>query len=155
MKIFTIYDYPKSCPLSKEVENTVNNCKSASKYLVELKDILGQRIQEFFIACILYWSETKYYDDRNKFAVLVSREIAKAFPKLKKIPKDEKLMREAYVFSTLAHRYLQNELFKVIILYLKEENLMNIHQWYEQASFVIDPITETAMPYEEYKKLYR
>lgn len=154
MNNFEIYDYRKQCPTASAVEDVVNNSNSHEKQLDAISGILGykDRMMSFFIACILCWADARYYDERNRWTVLVCRRIAESFPKLKETPVCEEIRQEAYGFTTFAHRYLQSSLFKVILHCFKKTGDYGIHEWYEQQQLVIDNITEQAIPYEEYKK---
>lgn len=155
MKQFNIYDYPYNNPLAKLVENTVNNGFSAKKDLATLKEIFEPaRLHLFFLACILYWAETDRYDDRNKWAVFVSREIAKDFPQFKELEIPEELLREAFAFTMFAHRYLQNELFKVILEYFKQDDKEGIFHWFNDAEFVYDKTGTGVIRYSDFKQKY-
>ncbi|MBQ8482810.1 MAG: hypothetical protein IJ504_00735 [Bacteroidales bacterium] len=158
LKKFNIVDYPKSTPIARQVENAMNNCRPASRNLEELKGLFGyeDRMFLFFAACIGYWSEAKSYDERNRWTVLSCREIMKKFPKFPGATTHicEELQKEAFAFTMFGHRYLQNELFKVILLYLKESGHQGIHVWYESQEFVYDKYDEGLIPYAEYKKKY-
>lgn len=159
LKTYNIWDYVKSCPLAKAIENAVNTCDRLSVQLDKIKGILGydERVYQFFAACLGYWAKTDRYDDRNRTAVLISREIIKKFPKfpdLKGVEICEEIQKEAYGFSLFAHRYLQNELFKIIIIYLQETGREGVYDWYKACEFVIDKTEDRAVPYQEYKKTH-
>lgn len=157
MKKIEIYDYRQQCPLAVSVENAVNTCSSTEKHLHEIGGILGyqERQTSFFIACILYWAEAGYYDDRNKATVLISKKIAEHFPKLKKLSFCDEILKNAFGFTRFAHRYLQSSLFKVILHDLKNTGEHGIYQWYYEQEFVIDDIMDEAIPYAEYRKKYQ
>lgn len=160
-KDYNIYDYQTQCPLARSVEDAVNTCSSPSSHLEKLEALFGydDRMYCFFCACIQYWAKAKYYDDRNIFAVLVSKEIIKEFPNiphLKGTTLSEELQKEAYAFTLFAHRYLQNSLFKVIIdYYFKKTGYHGIYDWYFKQEFVIDRNMEKVVPWKEYQKTYR
>lgn len=149
MRNFNIYDYRRQCPIAHSVESALNNYALPSENLEKLKGVLTQTIpSKFFGACLKYWSEAEYYDDRNRVAVLVSREIVKKFPNVPLLSINgfsEKTLSEAYGFTHFAHRYIQEQLFKVILEYLKQKN-SPIYQWYEQQQFVIDATNDMAIP---------
>lgn len=155
MKKYRIYDY-NDCPLAKAVENAVNTCSSVEKQHLEVGKILGyqERQTSFFIACIFNWAQAEHYDERNKATVLISRKIAEHFPQLKNLPFSPEICMEAFGFTIYAHRYLQSNLFKVILHDLQKTGEHGIYQWYDEQQFVIDDIMHEAIPYEEYKKKY-
>lgn len=156
MKKFNIYDYPSSSLLAKDIERAVNNSSSPEKNLSKIKEIFSTEDEflKFSIACLLYWAETERYDERNIVAVLISREIVKRYPALNRIPFSDHTLKNAFAFTLFAHRYLQNEFFKVVLIHLKQTGYMGIHQWYTEAEFVIDRVAEAAIPYSEYKRTH-
>lgn len=159
MKTFNINDYPSQCPLAKATEDAVNNCNTAIKNLEKIEAIFGydDRIYSFFCACIQYWATARYYDERNKYTVLICKEIVNKFPKiphLKGVEICQELQKEAFAFTSFAHRYLQNELFKTILEYFKKSGHDGLYEWFKQQEFVIDPILDKAVPWTEYKKTH-
>ena len=93
----------------------------------------------------------------NKYTVLISKELVNKFPKiphLKGIEICQELEKEAFAFTSFAHRYLQNELFKTILEYFKESGHDGLYEWFKQQEFVIDPILDKAVPWTEYKKTH-
>lgn len=145
----------KNFPEAVEIERMVNNCESADKHLKHLWEKFTESwINKFFKCCLLYWAEHTNYDERNKFAVLMSKKIREAFPKLANEKFDKDIEMNAFAFTSYAHRYLQNELFKCILKHLEhteEDNYTGIWTWYSKNEFVI--YMDTVMPYNEYKKL--
>ena len=158
MKKFNIYDYQRQCPIAKSVENELNCSGSPKVKLENTKECLkGLVPSKFFGACILYWSQTEYYDERNRVAVLVSKEIVKQFSNtpflcMSSIAEDTK--REAFGFTHFAHRYIQNKLFNVILEDLKQKDHA-IYRWHQEQEFVIDPILEKAVPANNCRKTDR
>ena len=155
MKKFEIWDYPKECPAAHATEDAINNCSRPESNLEKVKDVFGgneDRMQLFFIACMLYWSETEYYDERNRSAILLTREIVSKYTALKKMNITDELLKEAAGFTLRAHRYLQSMLFSIILVHLKITGFMGIHDWYQEQEFVIDRNQEKALPYKTWKK---
>ena len=156
VKKYDISDYVSQCPLAKATENTVNDCATPSRHVEKLMPIFGydDRLYCFLCACLLYWAKTQYYDERNKHAVLVSREIVKKFPELphlKGVRLCEELEKEAYAFTHFAHRALQATLFKAAMQYFRQTGKDGLYEWYESQAFVIDAASEKAIPWAEYK----
>lgn len=155
MKTFQYYDYYEKCPLAVAVENAVNDCGSLTKHLEKLNVIFvtPSIMESFFRACIAYWSETEYFDGRNRYAVLASRKIAEHFPEIKEGCEyyKENLLLNAYGFTMSAHRYLQNELFKVILEYYKEyaENTLPIYKWFDEMEFVYNGDYTELVPFRK------
>ena len=154
MKKYNIHLYNRECPLAYAIENAVNNCNARKTHLENISAILGgeDRLSQFFTACLLYWAEAKHYDDRNRNAVLISREIVAKFTVLKKTTVCEELLKEAFAFTMFAHRHLQQTLFGVILYNFKQTGEHKLHQWYTEQEFVIDPAQDKATPYQEYRR---
>lgn len=155
MKTFNIWEYHKDCPLASSIEKEINSCDSAKRLYDKVKELYSGNVDEmrkFFIACLLYWSQTQYYDDRNRSAVLITREIIAEFKNLKSLQLPDSILKEAYGFTNHAHRYLQSVLFNIILEDLKETGYMSIHEWYKKQDFVIDRNIEKALPYEAWKR---
>lgn len=159
IKSFNIWDYNKECPLAKAVENTLNTCSPQTEILEKLKGVFtnDDKMYVFFLACLNYWGHTQYYDARNRTAVLVSREFVKKFPDSPvNNTISEDVQKEAYGFTLSAHRYLQQQLFNVIMRYLRDAQRPEemIYDWYSSQEFVIDTVLERAVPYREYRLKY-
>lgn len=156
LKTYNIWEYARQCPMAKEIENAVNNCNKSSVNLEKIREILGddEKVYKFFTACLRYWANTQYYDDRNSVAVLISREIIQKFAVLRNMSVADDLQKEAYGFTLCAHRYLQNEVFKIIIAFLQETGHEGVYEWYKACEFVIDKTQDKAIPYQEYKKTH-
>ena len=137
---------------AENVEKILNDCCSATTHLMHLNNEFPSKnfLKPFFYACILYWSESQYYDERNAHAVLESREIAKHCPELKKIHLNDDILKNAFFFTNYAHRYLQNQLFKTILKFLEQEGDNDIYSWYKSQEFII--YGDRAIPYENWKK---
>ena len=150
MKTFEYYDYNKDCTLSSMVDDATNVCGSAKRHLESIKNLFSseEQMKAFFLLCIAYWSETEYYDERNQYAVLMSRELVKRFPSIKEETYDESLMLNAYAFVCRVHRYTQNEFFKAILEYLTDfKDYIT-----EEMQFVI--VDGSTMPYAEYRRTH-
>lgn len=153
MKEFNIYEYKKECPLASFIENTINNCSSDRKHLDTLIDspMVKEVLDDFMTACLLYWSTTMYYDDRNRVAVLISRELVQKFPSMMKKKISDNTLKEAFGFTMCAHRYLQQVFFNVTLLHLKDQPNNTIYNWYERQEFVIDKTADKAVPYQSWR----
>lgn len=145
----------KNFPEAVEIERMLNDCSSTEEHLKHLWEKFGESwIHKFALCCILYWAEHDNYDERNKFAVLISKKIAESFPKLSTTNFDKDIRMNAFAFTSYAHRYLQNELFKSILKHLEaqeESNSTGIWPWYQKNEFVI--YMDSVIPYEEYKRI--
>lgn len=152
MKTFEFFSYDRDLfPMATSIENLVNNSGSAKEHLEKIeKMITAAEMKDFVFACIGYWSQAQNYDARNRYAVLASRRIIEKYPRLKKINYKEKNLREAYGFTSYAHRYLQNEFFKVAMLYLKKNATHGIAEWFESQEFVYNKTENALIPYKEY-----
>lgn len=159
MKTFTFYYDSDSCPIARSIERAVNNCNSPTENLKAIRNLPDSdgnimlnddNLRRFIIACILYWAQTERYDGRNIYAVLHAREIAKHFTLLSKIEIPDDILKEAYGFTCCAHRYLQNEFFKVILKYM-ETDIPEITDWLDKQNFVYNDKQDGLIPYEEYK----
>lgn len=154
MKSFNIWTYTKDCPQAHAAENAINNCGRNSANLESLLQLFNNdqtALTRFFVACLLYWSETEHYDDRNRSAILLAREITAHFKSLGSMQIPEKEMKEAYGFTHFAHRYLQSVMFNIIILHLKNSGYKDIYKWYDEQAFVIDRNLEKAIPYKDWR----
>lgn len=148
MRTFSYYDYRDFAPLAVKVEDSVNGY-SGTTALNKIKDILGEdKVLPFFLACIAYWGQTEYFDGRNRTAVFFSRAIVENFPSLADESNyDEDTIKNAFGFTMSAHRYLQNELFRVIEKYLATES-HEISHWLDENDLVLTD--NKAIPYKEY-----
>lgn len=155
MKKFTdcYYDYRDFSPLAVSIENAVNTCGSLKEHIVRITDIFKneEKMKNFFMACIAYWSEIKHFDGRNQYAVCMSREIAKNFAYITSTDYDEETLKTAYAFTMSAHRYLQNELFKAISYYFESIG-DEIYTWLNEMDFVILD-DNTTMRYKDWKRM--
>ena len=156
MKTYNINDYPRQCPLARATENAVNECSTPARQLEKLMPVFGydDRLYCFLCACIRYWSEAEHFDERNRHAVLVSREIIANFPgipTLKGTKLCEELEKEAFAFTHFAHRALQATLFKTAMQYFRQSGRDGLHEWYEKQAFVIDANAEKAIPWAIYR----
>lgn len=155
MKKINIYHYDstdKRTELSRKIEENVNNCRSIQAQKEALKDKIGEDVLLLMsMACICYWSEAEHWDERNQYAVCSSKKIAEKFPSILTDDYSETILRNAYAFTIYAHRYLQNEFFKVALEMLKDTQFKGIYQWYTEQEFVF--YHEDLIPYNEYKSL--
>ena len=142
-------------PTAKRVEDEVNNGKSMSEQLTTLIGLMSEEgMKLFLVGCILRWAEAEHFDQRNRFAVFASRVIVKKFPQLKKMKLGEEVEKECYGFTHYAHRYLQNELFKLGLIFLKNTGYMGIEQWFSSQQFVYNRAEDALVPYIEYVLRY-
>lgn len=138
-------------PMAKRVEDEINNSGSISEQLATLIGWMSEEGMKLFLTgCILQWAQAEYFDERNRFAVFASRVIAGHFPQLKKTKLGDAVEKECYGFTHYAHRYLQNEFFKVGMKFLKNTGHMGIEQWYTSQEFVYNRAYNGLMPYSEY-----
>lgn len=136
--------------MAADIESAVNTCSGPKEHLQKLlTKPYAASLRDFFLLCILYWSETDRYDPRNEYAVLASKVIAREFELT--VPDDGTLAKEAYGFTHCAHRYLQYELFKVILEKLKT-NRPEITSWFESKEFVYNDTHTELIPYADYLK---
>ena len=147
------YDSP-NYPIAIQVENIINQSGGKTDKTDNIKTILpDESFNLFLLGCILYWAETEHYDARNRYTLLASRVIVKKFPQLKQKKRPDSLLQECGGFTHFAHRYLQNELFKDVILPSMEKNdTMGIYTWFRSQQFVYNEPTESLIPFEEYKR---
>lgn len=139
-------------PVAKFVEDKINNCSSDEMHLSALMENLTEEtLKMFLFGCISLWAETEMYDDRNRFAVLLSREIIKEFPVLKAMNTDREMQKECYGFVNYAHRYLQNSFFNAALTYLRNTGFLGIHQWYVKQEFVYNRTGDRLIKYSDYK----
>lgn len=157
MKTFDIYySDRKSCPLAHAAEDAVNTMGSPKQHIEAIKALpLTDNIFPFLAACILYWAEAQRWDERNRFAVLASRKLVAQFPVMEYIQLDDKTLKEAFAFTSYAHRYLQNELFKAILVFFEQDSdakCNEIVKWFNAQEFVYNERDDDLIPYEEYKR---
>ena len=149
---YDIHDYRSQCPLAVTVENALNNCAPYVSNLERLESIFGyeDRLHCFLCACLHCWAAATQYDDRNRTVVLISREIIKHFPDIPKIEGVEiceELKKEAFGFTSHAHRYIQTILFRVLLKYFQKTGHYGLFDWYEDQEFLIDTEKDMAIPY--------
>lgn len=153
MKSFEYWDYNSTCPLAKKVEDAMNDCGSAKSHLAKMDSVFENPMDmfKFMVACVGYWAETPYYDERNTYAVLHSRKIMAEFDGLKEMAEtldDENILLNAFGFTHSAHRYLQNEFFKTILCRW-EQNNDSVHLWLQKMEFVYNDDRTDLVPYAE------
>lgn len=133
------------------IEKKINNCSPAVQNLEELRTEFPEEfLKMFFCACICYWAETEFYDDRNVRAVLESRQILKYCPSLSKMDYTEHVLKNAFYFTVSAHRYLQLQLFKIILRFFEHTDMKGIYAWYKAQEFVL--VGDEAVPYSSWLK---
>lgn len=151
MKTFDIWNYSSNCPLASRLERAVNTCGSTAEHLEAIISILTPKQKaKFFAACLRYWAETTCWDDRNKYAVLVSKRIVEEFSDTLLKTTDDEILKEAYGFTQCAHRYLQNEFFKAIVKDC-ENSCPEITSWLNEKEFVYADDGKSVIPYKEYR----
>lgn len=117
----------KNYPLAWNLESTVNVFASTSSILEKILTLFDskKKTEDFFNACVFFWGqEDTHYDERNERAVLLCREMRLQFPDIERKAEktDEYLLINALAFTQFAHRYLQSQLFKAIVLFHENQN---------------------------------
>lgn len=133
--------------MAKEIERIVNTTDSAKEQLDVIIGKYGQKTtRDFFLACITCWADYGRFDDRNAWAVLLSKEIVTKFTSLNEARFSEEIFTEAYSFVIFAHRALQQQLFCVVCRYLKDTGYMGIAGWLNKKQFKINLHLGTVTP---------
>lgn len=147
LRKFDFYNYDeKSFPVAVQIERAVNSSKTE-----QLKEILPKnKLEKFMLGCLIYWAATERYDLRNRYAVLASKVIIEHFPKLKHKRITNEILKESYGFTCCAHRYLQNEFFKLILKSIEQNDTLGIYSWFESQQFVLSKNEEKLIPYNQY-----
>lgn len=156
MKTYVL-DYYKDCQLANDIESAVNTSGCVKLQLANIEKLTdGKTLHDFMVACILYWSKTKMFDERNRRAVLSSRIIAKKYFATEASTDDinEETMKQAYGFTQYAHRYLQGTFFNVILEYFRREGTLGIYEWYTEQDFVYDNRKDTLVPRKNWNPFF-
>lgn len=159
MEKFTYNDYYTECPIAVRIEDIINGSGSVESNISKILNSVfhgdGVQMNIFFRVCIGYWSETEYYDDRNKYAVFASRKLMEHSEAYREIVKQAEhcpdIMLNAFGFTMSAHRYLQNKLFKLIETHFADEEEF---VWFRDSQFVYTDEGEY-IPWEEYTRKYQ
>lgn len=153
MKHFSIWDYNKVCEVATYVEDKMN-CYCGNKYEESAHWFEKDYRRQFVIACVSYWSESERWDDRNRYAVLLSKKIIERFPEFKAEAEtygDECLMN-ADGFTCCAHRYLQNEFFRSVCLEWFNHFECKVNEYLEEMEFVYTQDGKDMIPYKECRR---
>lgn len=156
MKQFHIFNFPQGCELADKAERLVNTTDSDRQRLLSLREMASDtEIRSFFIACLCYWAEAEHFDERNRAAILFSRKVVEHFPELKVQAEafNEDILRNAFAFTSNAHRYLQQNLFRCVMLYFKQDpDLSRISLWLDSNHFVLNYDQSDLIPFRDWDK---
>ena len=148
---FNICDYRKQCPMASVIEDKVNTTGGVTDMLDSiLKETGTPAFSRFASCCLAYWSRVRYWDERNRYAVLASKKIIERFPDIASIQVPEYERLNAYGFVSYAHRYLQGTLYKVIMEFLGRYDDRGIPGWLEEQRFVYADDGQDLIPYDQY-----